>query len=788
MKNYIDLRRNSSKNIYDLGSDFSMNTDSGKSVSFTNFYMKIDDKPYYGVSGEFHYARCSHDIWEDELIKMKNGGINIVSTYMFWIHHEEEEGVFDFSGNRDVRKFVDLCHKHGLLVIIRIGPFDHGEVRNGGLPDWLYGKAFDSRTTDPGFLKYVERLYLKIHQQLDGTYFGQGGPIIAAQIDNEYMHSSAAWEITTGISDEWIATGDEGDDYMLALLDIAKRVGIVVPFYTCTAWGGAATPTEMMPLWGGYAFRPWIFYTYQGEHPATEEYIYRDNHNNEVLSTYNFEPFYEPESKPYLCCEMGGGMTCCYYYRFELPFESVDAMANIKLGSGCNMLGYYMYHGGTNPTGSKTPFLNEAQVPKLSYDYQAALGEFGQVRPSYHRLRMLHYLVQNFSDILCEAKTYLPDNSQEIEPKDKEILRYALRLNSDNSGFVFINNYQDHAEMADKRNQSIELDMRDRRIVIDRINLAAGENCVLPINIRLGAFALKYSLTQPIVVFDQIDSDTQKIEKYAFFFTPEGMSAEYCFDLDSSVTISGNAAWKSEACDILEAGINDIFRITDNSGNSLNIVTLDRANSLRFYCLDTNNGPAAILTDATILYSKPKITSEYTAVATDEMCTEDLRFQHNRDELNLQFFPRNHFADRLGKPIATNGIWGKYDIKIQNSQNMSIKINKTGKSRYVIELGSFPTSLANVILKLKYIGDIGQAFINGKMISDNFANGAVWEIGLKEFMEQIKNDPLTIYIAPVREGRNVNVESVMAGRKEETSSEIAELISAELEYIYQWEL
>ena len=53
----------------------------------------------------------------------------------------------------------------------------------------------------------------------------------SAQIDNEYMHSSAAWEITTGIADEWIFGGDDGEAYMYALRDLAKECGIVTPFY-----------------------------------------------------------------------------------------------------------------------------------------------------------------------------------------------------------------------------------------------------------------------------------------------------------------------------------------------------------------------------------------------------------------------------------------------------------------------------------------------------------------------------------------------------------------------------
>ena len=67
---------------------------------------------------------------------MKAGGVDVVSAYTIWIHHEEEEGIFDFSGQRDLRAFLALVQKCGLKCFLRIGPWVHGEVRNGGFPDW----------------------------------------------------------------------------------------------------------------------------------------------------------------------------------------------------------------------------------------------------------------------------------------------------------------------------------------------------------------------------------------------------------------------------------------------------------------------------------------------------------------------------------------------------------------------------------------------------------------------------------------------------------------------------
>jgi hypothetical protein len=149
---------------------------SGHELAINNRYFTLDGKPFFPVMGEFHYARYPANEWEDEILKMKAGGINIVSLYIFWIHHEETEGQFDWAGQKDLRQFVELCAKHGMLVWARIGPWDHGEVRNGGFPDWLVAKVKARRSNDPTYLDYVAKFYDQIGQQLKGLFWQDGGP------------------------------------------------------------------------------------------------------------------------------------------------------------------------------------------------------------------------------------------------------------------------------------------------------------------------------------------------------------------------------------------------------------------------------------------------------------------------------------------------------------------------------------------------------------------------------------------------------------------------------------
>ena len=519
MRYDMNLSQNTEKNIYALDGRFHGVNPSGQEIGFTNYYMTVDGKPFFGVSGEMHFSRVSPDQWEDSVVKMRCGGVNILSTYVFWNVHEEEEGVFRFDGCRNLRGFLEVCEKHGVWVIMRIGPFDHGEMRNGGLPDWLYGKPFDVREDNPGFLAATRGLFRALHQQMEGHYFHQGGCIIGTQIENEYQHSSAPWEITTGISNEWVNGGQSGLTYMIKLKQIMREEGIITPFYTTTAWGGAVTPTEeALPLWGGYSYQPWLFYNKPGVHPATPEYIYRDNHNRKVTKEYNFEPTYDPESRPYACCEMMGGMMCSYKYRFQLDMRAIDALANIKLGSGCNLLGYYMYKGGTNPTGLRTPYLNEGQIPRRSYDYQAAIGEFGQLRESYGRLRAIHLFCQMFSGFFEQTKAMLPEHLKNIQPDDLSPLRFSVRVKG-SSGFLFVNNFQDHAEMHDRHGDEVRLTLPDGEIAF-RFDIAAGENAILPFHMNLGGIRLNWATAQPLA----------HVGSTWFFLAPDGMEPIYSID------------------------------------------------------------------------------------------------------------------------------------------------------------------------------------------------------------------------------------------------------------------
>lgn len=150
-----------------------------------NFLM--DGKPVKIISGEMHYPRVPRQHWQDRFQRMKSMGMNTVCTYLFWNVHEMEPGKWDFSGNKDFVEFVKEAQKAGLWVIVRPGPYVCAEWEFGGFPGWLLkDEDLKVRTQDPRFLEPAMVYLKKVCSMLEPLQITKGGPIIMAQVENEY--------------------------------------------------------------------------------------------------------------------------------------------------------------------------------------------------------------------------------------------------------------------------------------------------------------------------------------------------------------------------------------------------------------------------------------------------------------------------------------------------------------------------------------------------------------------------------------------------------------------------
>lgn len=143
----------------------------------TSHYIECAGRSAVPASGEIHFSRLPRSRWDDRLRLIKAAGITVAACYVFWIHHERSEGEARFDGNVKVAAFVRLCDSLGLDVVLRIGPWAHGEVRNGGFPDWVQAAAVEHRTNDPAYLALAERL------PAASTFRGGGSPVDAKGSD-----------------------------------------------------------------------------------------------------------------------------------------------------------------------------------------------------------------------------------------------------------------------------------------------------------------------------------------------------------------------------------------------------------------------------------------------------------------------------------------------------------------------------------------------------------------------------------------------------------------------------
>lgn len=471
----------------DGGGEEKMSTE----YSYDNLCIYRDGQPWFPVMGEMHYTRYREDLWEESLRKMKAGGVNIVSTYLIWIHHEEEKGVFDFSGCRNLRKFTEICGKVGLKMILRLGPWIHGEVRNGGFPDWLVElerKGLAARSNDEVYLSYVRKLWEQVYEQVKGLLHQDGGPIIGVQLENEYGHVGGL-------------RGPAGDEHMRTLQALAKELGFQVPLYTATGWGGACIG-DALPVMGGYCDAPWDQSV--EELSANTNYIISHERNDALIaSDHHVEDAvtFDESKFPYLTAELGGGLQVTAHRRPVATGKDIGAMSITKMASGAALLGYYMYHGGSNPKGKfstlqesrATGYIND--LPEINYDFNAPIRQYGTISDSYREVRLLALFLEEFGHDLAALPAYIdPDD---VKPEDMHTLRKSVRHDG-HHGYIFFNNYVRNRKPEAHRNVVFTGPCEDGDVVFPPVDIESGSFGFFPYNMQLGDAVLTSALVTPL--------------------------------------------------------------------------------------------------------------------------------------------------------------------------------------------------------------------------------------------------------------------------------------------------
>ncbi|XP_075485409.1 beta-galactosidase 8-like isoform X2 [Primulina tabacum] len=327
----------------------------GANVTYDQRALVIDGRRRVLISGSIHYARSTPDMWPDLIQKSKDGGLDVIETYIFWNLHEAVRGQYDFEGRKDVVKFVKLVAEAGLFVHLRIGPYACAEWNYGGFPLWLHFiPGIEFRTDNEPFKAEMKRFTAKIVDLMKGKklYASQGGPIILSQIENEYGNVQSDY-------------GSGAEPYVKWAAAMAVSLDTGVPWVMCQQ---DDAPDPIINTCNG-------FYCDQFTPNSNKKpKMWTENWSGSFSSFGNAVPYRPAEDL---------ALSVARFYQLGGTFHN-----------------YYMYHGGTNfGRSAGGPFIT------TSYDYDAPIDEYGLLRqPKWGHLKDLHEVIK-----LCEEAMVATD-------------------------------------------------------------------------------------------------------------------------------------------------------------------------------------------------------------------------------------------------------------------------------------------------------------------------------------------------------------------------------------------
>ncbi|XP_057529254.1 beta-galactosidase 3-like [Amaranthus tricolor] len=366
------------------------------SVSYDKKALSINGQRRILISGSIHYPRSTPDMWEDLIMKAKDGGVDVIDTYVFWNGHEPSPGNFNFEGRYDLVRFLKIVQKAGLYAHLRLGPYVCAEWNFGGFPVWLkYVPGISFRTDNEPFKMAMQGFTEKIVNLLKGhdLFEPQGGPIILSQVENEYGKLR-------------MKLGQEGYNYMNWAAHMALSTQTGVPWTMCK---DDKTPDPLINTCNG-------FYCHQ----FTPNKPYKPKLWTEAWSGW--------------FTEFGGSKT-------QRPVQDLAFAVARFIQTGGSFVNYYMYHGGTN-------FGRTAGGPFIttSYDYDAPLDEYGLIRqPKYGHLKQLHKAIKLCEPALISADpivTQLGDRQQAhvFYPESGGCAAFLSNYDTDSGVRVLFNN------------------------------------------------------------------------------------------------------------------------------------------------------------------------------------------------------------------------------------------------------------------------------------------------------------------------------------------------------------
>ncbi|MGP4115109.1 beta-galactosidase [Streptomyces sp. 4N509B] len=718
-------------------------------------------RPWIPVMGEFHFSRYPADEWREELLKTRAGGVDLVATYLFWNQHEEERGRYRFDGGLDVRRFVELCADLDLAVAVRIGPWSHGECRNGGFPDWLADTGCVPRTDDPAYLALVEPYYARVAHELRGLWHGDGGPVIAVQVENELY---------------------DQPEHLATLRRMAEAAGITPPLWTATAWGAAQIPPDvLLPLYGGYPEAFW-----EDAHPGwaremRRHYFFtpiRDDHaiGADLRDAAPAGSGPDDRRYPYATCELGGGMAIAYHRRPLVPERDVTALALTKLGSGSVWQGYYLYHGCSqrqehrvpNQESHATGYPND--LPTVTYDFQAPLGEYGQVRPSFHALRQQHLLLRDSGADLADMAPSLP----EVQPDgldDRATLRWAVRSRGD-AGFLFVTNHQPHEPLPDHEGVRFRVTLADDHTLTlpeEPVTVPSGACFVWPLGYELGSgLRLTWATAQPLARLDVDGTPT------AVLAATEGVAPRLLLPAGTTVEDPTGAARVRELADGTLVTVHrpgtDALLTAHGPRGPVRVLVLTAEQALRANRVHVWGQDRLVLCDDLVLVDGEELRVHTTAAPEISLLPAPAALADAGPGVEDGAFTRWSLgppppppvptvtcvrAEAVAAPARTGGSHGRASAP-RDADFARASVHHVTIPPEILDESE---DAGEVLLRVTYTGDVARAYVGGRLVADHFWYGPAWEIGLRHVAAEAVRHGVELRVLPLAHDSRVHVDA-----------------------------
>jgi hypothetical protein len=756
--------------------DMSNTVDRHERFRVTNRYVEIAGKPEIPVSGELHFSRIPRARWEERLRLMKAGGITVVATYTFWIHHEQTEGKVSFDDGLDLAAFVRLCAEVGLDVVLRVGPWCHGEVRNGGFPDWVQDAPVQHRTNDPAYLDLVKRWFGYLGEELDGL-LGPASKVVGIQLENELY---------------------DQPEHITELKKLARDAGLSAPVWTATAWGGAELPEgEVLPLFGGYGDGFWVDADAPWDPTFREHYFFSHVWDDPGIGADLREQFGDggttaPRTPsalfPPATCELAGGMATAYQRRPWPQGRDVAAVAHNKIGNGSAWQGYYMFAGGMNPAdglqeSQDTGYPND--LPRFDYDFHAPIGASGRLASSFAALRRQHAFLAAFGGRLAGMPSSLP----EVMPRgveDTSTLRWALRSDG-NAGFAFITWHQPHVPLPTYRGAQFEVMLDGGPVTFPAapVDIPAGTIAHWPVNLEVAGVTLQWATASPLTLLEPAAGVPTLV-----LAAEAGIPVELKFAPGTEV--GGTDVRLTEAGGAGKPTKHGTYRLTPSvptvltarAGDAaVDILILPGEAADKAWALDSPRGRELVLSAGPLWRDvrgllagrstgKPEVQRYSPATRT----FETVSIRRADPPSGERTVPAQLL--RAGQPVPAS-----YGEAANRAAAPEPALVNELAQEYILDLPGETTSSTE--LEIHWAGDVARILVDGVAAADRFWDGSPWILNLADL--GVRHSQVTLQILPLSPEAKVGLPAEAQQRREAAAGDLVALNAVRVVHWADWQ-